>query len=264
MRPLKVSLPEAESPKVDSLSLYQRIYLKMDSRIIVFDKFYRQLLESKALLKSPGFFSEGNTLSYNLMGPSEGELLSKYLDKKKGLLLEWGCGLSPCSYLVKDNLELTLLGLDFSKVAIETLKVLYPKNSYLQYHQHIAPSFRYDHLVVTDSLYRASRRGSFKKALSQLLKNCEKTTLIIQNLKVDEEFPDFPAWNKSLTDCTNGFEEHVDSWIDFLQTEDVRQEREKLPLLWDTIAKEMKHHKDQCKNKTISRTAALYERKKLD
>lgn len=238
----------------------------MDPQIKVFDKFYDELLSSEAILQAPGIQKVTGSPSYNLMSEEDTQSLQDFLNSCQGQsLLEFGCGLSPCSQLKKNLMGKNpqIIGLDFSSRAIQENLKTYPKEKFTTYHQHIMPTFQYDHLVLTDALYQGSRKRSFTETLTRLLKNCEKSALIIQIHQEENPHELYPSGN-TQKDSTESFKIHVKTWMEFIQREEVQREKQKFKLLWDTIAREMNHHWNLLEQNKLKRITTLYELQNSD
>lgn len=247
------------------LSLLHRLYLKIDSQIPLFNKFYSQLLESEAIRNAPASIQESGDLSYNLLSQCDYQELTHFLKTcEAGNLLEFGCGLSPVSQLLKkqNKKDVSVLGLDFSDRVISHNKNQFPEHEFFQFHQHFDPPGEYDYLVLTDALYLGSRKDPFKEVLNRLLKNCRRKAILIQNHQQANISSLYPL-GIPQKDSTESFRYHVLSWLEFLQSPEVELEKKKFKLLWDTITKEMNHHLAQLENQNeehkLKRIITLYE-----
>jgi SAM-dependent methyltransferase len=242
-------------------SLTHKLFLKIDSQIPLFNKFYDQLLKSEAIKDAPASLSETGELSYNLLSTQDHEELKSFLlTCEKGTLLEFGCGLSPVSQILQNEgiNKIDVLGLDFSDRVIERNKELFSEHLFLQAHQHFLPSEEFDYLVLTDALYQGSRRKPFLSVINELFSKCRRKAIVIQNHRVDNLPELYPA-GIPQKDSTDSFYQHVKSWMDFLQTTKVQSEREKFKLLWDTISNEMGHHWNLLEQQKLKRIITLYE-----
>lgn len=241
-----------------NLSLPHKLYLKLDSQISLFNKFYDQLLKSEAIKLSPV-----GELSYNLLSSQDSLELKTFLAScSEGTLLEFGCGLSPVAQILKNqnNSNLVVTGLDFSSRVINENQKNFPQHLFFQYHQHFLPTDQFDYLVLTDSLYQGSRKKPFRFVLEELLKNCRRKAIIIQNHREANLAHLYPE-GIPQKDSTEFFKNHVKSWMEFLQCSEVAAERQKFKLLWDTISNEMNHHWNQLETQKLKRIITLYENK---
>ena len=238
-----------------------KILLSLDPNISLFNKFYSQLLLSKEILNSPSCERKYLGKSYNLMTQRDEDILHCFIKEcHSGSLLEFGCGLSPCSLLLDQSSEshLSLTGIDFSSFAIQINRKKFPQYKFIQHHQKISLKTNFDFIVITDALYKNSRKFNFTKSLKGLLKRCNKRAIVIQNHAL-REVKEIQKLSSQTVDTTEAFYHYVQDWLNFLETAGVKDERKNFCLLWDTIRKEMTYHSKQLENQNIKRMITFYE-----
>jgi SAM-dependent methyltransferase len=224
--------------------------LPYDPRAQAFDHFYEELLQSKAF---PQFFKF--PLAYNLLSLREEQFLEEVLQRNRtNTVIDFGCGLGLARAKAKHR-EAPWYGIDFSKVAIRQCQQHFPSENWQHSYLPERLTQRCDLLIAIDSLYHPPMR-SRQLWLKKLLSQVHREALIIQNSKEREEFLPINGFKLTLIETGQEFYERCLALEKFLLSEDVKEEKRHLPLLWATIERENNSHLKTRPKRMI----ALYEK----
>lgn len=224
--------------------------------VSAFDQFYTELFQSELY---PQLQKELDlkTLSYNLLNPHEESLLTNWLGQQSGTLLDYGCGLSLPSQLLKisNSKNLKVEGIDFSQKAIAYCQERFPEYFYRQEHLSFGLKKKYHSVFIGDALYH---HRNPQRALKNLLKNTKSSLFLSQLSRTTETFFIKDAPSPQILDVSEEFTKSLKARSLYLKSADVKAEGEIFPILWDTMRKEVAIHLTRIQKKEVRRYVVSY------
>ena len=144
-----------------------------------------------------------------------------------------------------------MTGLDFSEFAIEYNRKHFPEYLFELAHLNLVPDVsKYEHILINDAFYHFSKPF---RHIQQLLKSKPKSLYWVHNFKEEIGELALKGYSVEVTDYTPEFKALVNSWLSIIDEASVQEERKKYPLIWDTLEKEMKAHRQGLQNQKLQR-----------
>ena len=234
----------------------QKHFLSTDIQARAFDGFYSELLKSSYPQQS--HIIQGHNLPcYNLLSRDERERIKDYLQSREGSFIDYGCGLSFISEFLGDKSQMT--GIDFSHFALSYNREKFSQYDFQAAHLNLTPLIEPNsHILMNDSLYHFQRPLA---EIYKLLKKKPQSLYWVHNFKEPIQSLEIKGHDVQIQDFTQDFSNLVKSWLDYLDTDHVQEERKIYPLIWDTLEKEMHGHKLALAENRIQRLHIKIERK---
>lgn len=246
------------------LSFINRKFCQIDPQAQAFNHFYRELLLSSHYQNLSNEIQAHPGVAYNLATAELYRELEAWAQKHNGPFADIGCGLGVLCALLPHNKK--VFGWDFSSEAIHGAKKRYPHQEFNLYHFNLGypkqqKSIPYK--VSLDSLYNNDRRYNsaiaLKKNLKTLLRQKTKSFFLIQNFKEEVELH-VSGYHIETSDHTESFSRTVEAWIKALQSDQVKEDKKKYPLLWSTIEREFLKHQRSLDEKSFRRLRFIFNK----
>ena len=242
-------------------SLLSQNFCSWDPQVKAFNNFYDELIKSEVYLRLAKEIQGHPTPAYNLATPDLYADLETHCEQRTGSFCDIGCGLGVLSHFTPKH---PLTAWDFSQSALDFAKSQTPHHNFFLHHQNIGlPTVHKNisHKVAIDSLYPSNNRQPankyFEDTLVKLLKGNTQSLYVVQNFGVPPHLCP-KGFDLQTLDLTDSFRSLISSWKNLLQSEEVKEDAKKFPLLWSTIEREFSQHQRSLNEKPLKRLRLLF------